>query len=418
MIVRRIDWTHDALTGLVMSIGCDPETSGALSVNGDIPVVADDGTATDPWTPPILPPIPPIIVPPVIPPPPTSWMGNTIALLINGQGIWHTSVLVPGYWYCATSTFSAYDISTMKQFDLCRASLRAYIASDLLAWSTVLGTNAPAIIGSAPIFLNRGGDSYSILAIGADPWVDQVCGVITYEGNVPSSSVNKFGYLTDTTGVLVPTTVGASGLAGLTGGPTEANRILTRYLDKWYLYGFEVLGSCRFERYNDALSSRENELTSGTFGGGVLWHAHATAADYTYLQRSGGGDAVVITASGTAQAGLPQNASATANTIDCDPTGQYVMQLSGALSITPKYSSDFGATWTDITSLPTQLIYYSRVCNMGDATHWVVQLNDTTAGSVLKVFYTDDAGVSWVNITGNLTTQIPDTSRSLMMRVA
>jgi hypothetical protein len=324
----------------------------------------------------------------------------------------------PGAWTHDTPDLSGAELATLLTFDICKTSRRAYFASDTKAWSTVLGTRSSAVIGDSSTFLARGGSNYRILAIGADPLTDQLAACITWEQSVPASSYDKFGYLTDGTGALVAATVGAAGLDGPPGDVLTANRTLSRYGDKWFLYDYNVLSSCRLERINDGLTARENELVSGTMGSGMTWHVHATEADYIYLQRPGAGVGIQVTDSGETETGLTYTGGPVANVIDCDPTGKYVFHLTGTSSITPRYSSDYGASWTDIANLPAMVLNNSRVLNMGDALTWSVILNDSSDGNALKVYLTTNAGASWTEVTGNLTTQNPAATVALMARYA
>jgi hypothetical protein len=72
---------------------------------------------------------------------------------------------------------------------------------------------------------------------------------------------------------------------------------------------------------------------------------------------------------------------------DCDPTGQYMMTR--ALAGARAKSSDFGATWGTMGSLPVGN-YCFGYAGPGDGTHRFI-----AAGAVVR--YTPDFGTTWEN---------------------
>ena len=426
LIPRRVTWAHNPETGAWSSSwGCDPETSGALFINGDIPVVDDSGLTLDSWQPPSFPPFsfsPLIVPPPAIIPPATAWVGSTIAILFSGLGLWHTSLLSPGIWTNDTPAFTETELSSLLHFELFRASGRAYLASALQIWNTVLGTGTKTLLGSEAFFKSAfyqaSSSNFAIASIGCDQETGRVA---VWTGGAWSDVTWRQSnlYLGGEGGALTKTAQIRENGQGNFPPMTPIGR-MTNYAGKWYSSQDGFNTNIRIRRANDGLTAVENTL--GLPYGESAYHNHAQVADYIYQ------GAHRITALGTSSAAMGISFPTFSNyqVVDCDPTGQYLLAAADTGHNTPRYSGDFGATWANVSVLPGVTSIYarsSRVLNLGDANRWIYSASDTLdRGSdeinKFRIFYTGDAGNSWSEITGDLATKLPITATAKEIRAA
>lgn len=80
-----------------------------------------------------------------------------------------------------------------------------------------------------------------------------------------------------------------------------------------------------------------------------------------------------------------------------DPTGQYQMCLWNA---TRGKSGDSGATWSEMSALPAGSWRFAYIGGLGSASRWL-------AAAGTSVYYTDDFGVTWTDISGDLAVVAP-----------
>lgn len=90
-----------------------------------------------------------------------------------------------------------------------------------------------------------------------------------------------------------------------------------------------------------------------------------------------------------------------ASSLAVDPTGNTLI-MAWSLSV-PKISTDGGATWSALPAVDGLSSAYDRVVNCGDSSKWIV------ASSLpgYPILYTEDAGASWIDKTGNLGSVAP-----------
>lgn len=423
-IPRRVEWNHNPETGVFeINLGLDPETTGPLSVNGDIPVVDNTGLTLDPWEPPSFPPFvfsPLTVPPPAIPKPATAWVGNTLAILFQfGKGLYHTSLLNPGVWFSDNAPFTATELTDIVFFELCKASRRAYLASSQSVYSTVLESGIKSTIGNPTLFQSYITDTdknYTVAAIGCRDDIDNGCAAFVGGSWTSASNRQTNTYLTDTTGTLAWKgrflEIGAGNMP-----PRYAIGRMTYYNSKWYASVDGALSLARLRRLNDTLTTYENDLSLGIYTTNV-YHTHALAADYIYSQSSN--QQYRVTNSGATAASLGEGTRENEDQIACDPTGQYMMMAEGFYATTPKKSSDYGATWTTIATFPAGTVQLgsSRIINLGDANKWVWCYNDVADAYHLKIYMTTDGGTTWTSILGNLATLLPAVTYPKIIRYA
>ena len=423
-----------------ISWNAEPETAAVLAVNGDIPGTGD---GTNPWTPPALPPIP---VPPVIDIPDEdpgtviTPMGVVSVLFYGGatNGLWAMDTTKsPPTWIQVTNTeWTADELNSLVYYEadpvgnifvannkkIWKMKMAEYSARQLVADETTFEALYPNVYGSF---------YYQIHATGMKPTENGFCclvgidyaglsggyrqGTHLYNG----SSLPKVGDFVDNAGRR-----GLSAAANAPGGNFVFN---DDYAYAQVAAGYVFSPPGQVLRLVSGLNSYDGtsyELDlNGSYYNGAYFLAAAKSQDILYAIHTSSRNPIKITDRGqtaTSLSGTFLVNSGEWNSIDCDPTGQYVMLavgLNGSTSKVVYTSGDEGATWNQVTNLPSLSydgrapgsVQNLRVMNLGEWSKWVVAFSATvqvdathSVGNYFHIFFTTDFGVNWENWAGNL----------------
>lgn len=415
IIPRTVSWSYQS-GALLTSLSCEAETFEALSCNGDIPVLAEDGSFDFSWEIPALPEFPPYRPPVIAPPPavrPLVPLGM-VAVLVDDYGLYYTLNLADASptWTLATTPtdWSGAEINALVNFEL-NGYGRAFLASETTAWSQLIGASGRTVIGDSAYFLanpNVGQTSYQIKGIGINRVLDQVCALTlkTNTGNCPIYKTGPSGILEYK--FLFYPTMTTYDIEGL------SNYQFSYYGEKWYMSYETYHGGGFLVRMNKDMTGTENGMgiNTGTYGGP---HIHAKAADFIFTQSQSGLGRVIST--GNAVSNINENDSQAIQNVACDPTGRRLLTVNSSGRALRRSYAD-GLFWDTVTAFPHQIANWSaRILNMGDLDKWLV-ISKEYGTNLLKIYYTDDFGATWTSKLGNLATLTATTASVLAVHDA
>jgi hypothetical protein len=167
----------------------------------------------------------------------------------------------------------------------------------------------------------------------------------------------------------------------------QGPRVLSYGLGNWLITGFLNTG---ISSYKINAAGTSVVATSAVNVGPP--HIRASTTGTTYNAKNGSNVLIqgtnnlastVEISSGNSVDFLDLTSGVTFFSGDCDPTGRYIMAK--ALAGGKGFSSDYGATWGTLGSLPVGHYCYAYA---GSPSRWLA------AGAVVR--YTDDSGVTWI----------------------
>lgn len=407
-----------------------PETQSVLAINGDIP--RDPGTP--PWVPPDYPPLPVPEDPPIDynPDPIVIVPLGIVAILIRDAGVWvMDSINLPGVWTQVTTEdeWTWEGLDTIDDFVLSPVGV-AYIVQASNIWAQDVMSDAARILLADETILwgFMGGLSTKVKALGFN--MESATGLAVCLGHDGSplggNAIACLNLSEDGTALLRPMyiNVGYNAGEGISGNFTyrKGNWFSSMYL----------AGTNQAARYDDGLFGYEGgsggtppTLSMGGFGSS---NYHVMDKESTFMYVNSAERILKVDPKDFSAAAAditPPGGISTHNyLIGCDPTGQYLMCARvHPMTVTTTFckSGNYGATWTDISTIPSlswggvpfwldPSIKNGRVYNMGDPLKWLIiyqaTVQTTEAGDhvvdQLHVMYSGDFGWSWTNWAGNL----------------
>lgn len=405
-IVTHVEWEHDPATGVWMTnLSCDPETTGTLSIDGDVPVV-DDDSIDIPDMPPLkpLPPLPPIY------PPYTPVPMYMICALVEGQGIYYMNYATASVyqWVSANDALTGAQQSGLLQLALGPTGI-AYVATAREVYAIQLeACTYKSIVATEAYLLTYVPDSTTTMRV-SGLCIDRLNpGIVGVIASRPYPTYLTGGFIGSGT-VTYKYTLAIG---------YEASYIsMSRYGGNWFTTANEgVFFATNVQRLAGDFSVSENTL--GVDGPQMLYHVHARDADYIYAwdedfhRITSNGETIDMTSVG----------GGVNSEYDCDPTGQYLMHVANDTPVYVAVSTDYGDSFTQLTNLPaTSPCNYCRVLNLGSPTEWCVSYVEETGApgvTVLYVFITTDGGTTWIDATGNLRDLVGATGKITKLQYA
>jgi hypothetical protein len=386
MLPRQVELAY-AAGKLSWSLALAPEVDPAPAIKGDIPVGPSEPPIEIPEIPP-LPPLPPVPPPPV---PPVSEPRNIIAVLMPGYGLYWAS-FVDGLWnwHSANSGFTATQKAALARFVMGKTG-QVFVASTREVYSVLLGgAGGKTTIGSEAYFLTKIHDSttpYAITALGID---------YKSPSNLAVIASRKYpGYAAATFSLVGNALLYKAGPAL----KIETDyAYMTFFNGYWYLSAnFDIFYATSLIRIKSDLTTLDNILAVD--GPYPLGHVHAREADIVYAVDQ---DLHKIITQGSV---ISASYTGVSGSLDCDPTGQYLLRGYGGTPINLRFSDDYGATWSTLSSLPAvNTCANVQILNLGDALHWLIAYTESAGGpvTVQRIYYSEDAGGTWANAVGNL----------------
>jgi hypothetical protein len=418
-IPRSRQMNYDAQSGLIdyeLDMEAETKASDTVSVDGDVPGAGDDFDSTLPPIPAFFPPLPsfPIILP--------------IDISAGTVGVSKVIVHDPTYGLIYSANFNA----ASPAWSTINAGLTAaqyqginlivvtpaggiYVAKQAIDYSGFHGAPFLAYAASpgatftiletvATITAKHGGGLQFLSALGVDPLSGLVAYVIG--SDAPITKIYTGTGVSFAAGATI-TNHNVSSLAGAGD--------LSYGFGNWRLTGWSDAGgqTSRYWKINSSGSAVVSaadlsEIYMGfhTPAGstGTIFHQGRNDDQLTYSLSNFASFVTVTTADlvPAAQSG-PQN-------IDSDPTGFYLMARWDLGGGERGKSSDGGATWSGLGSLPYTNAYCFEYCEgVGVASHWIA------AYSVIR--YTEDFGTTWINKEGNITSIVPFPLINLVLKV-
>lgn len=392
--------------------GAAPETFSILSTDGDPP-----GDRPMPRKPTRKPKRLPVHIP-------TNPNLGLVVISIGGNGLWVMDTRVKngfGSWYFVPDSVE-YGWANFQ------------LGTNGIAYSNL---NSIDVINLTPPVVLTIDESITTQAIAAGIRLDTNTYVLVKNSNEAPKKAIFYKLNTAGTGLVRMFTIDNP----LTNNPAFVNGSLAFYKGIWYYTAHNDGGTGETPEFYNTYVKINNvfsaEISSYTTPVWQLYNRfiHALSADVQY----GVCAAYVLTKmtnNGVTQEAIPTVTPkiipvAIQQRISCDPTGQYLMIVSGVLTYKFEKSDDYGDTWADITNFPswsydgraaTAIVPYV-VYNLGSASTWIavytgtVYLTEATPTvNYLHMWYTADFGVTWIDISGDLRINTTDTAQVICVR--